>query len=410
MYRIHDAIAQQIRNLNASNLVETFLIGFFDFIILGILAITLDLILKNFFQIIAKRVVNKTKFNWDDILYKNRVFNSLSHFVSISIIILLTSIFIPETYNQLNKFINNILYIVFILIFIQFVTRVIDSVVTISTSENNHRTIAVRSFAQLLKIMTYLFSSILLISIILEQDISVIIGSLSALTAIIILVFKDSILGFVSGVQIASTKMIKVGDWISISKHKVDGIVIEINLVSAKIQNWDKTISSVPTYDLISSSVKSYEPMIAMNVRRIKRSLIFNIKSFAFIENSELENFKRFELIESYINTKQNEIENENINNKKSDKSIINRRRLTNIGVFRKYTELYLKNNPKINQNQTLLVRQLDPTPHGLPLEIYCFTNSSKWNAYEEIQSDIFDHLLTSSKEFNLEVVQVLTN
>ncbi len=410
MHKIHHFITDNIKSLELSNFLENILIGFVDIILLTLFALLLDFILKKIFLLIVQRVVSKTKFHWDNVLFDNRVFNSVSHFISISIIILLTSLLIPEKYNHLAEFINTILYVTFITIFIQFITRVIDSVVAISTSENNHRTIAVRSFAQLTKILTYIFGAIILVSILLEQDITVIIGSLSALTAVIILIFKDTILGFVSGVQIASTKMIKVGDWISVPKHDVDGVVLEINLVSAKIRNWDKTISSVPTYDLISSTVKSYESMKEANVRRIKRSLIFNIKSFSFLKAHDLENYKHFQLIQSYLEEKSIELEKENAKHHVSDDSLINGRRLTNIGVFRKYTALYLKKHPDIAQDQTLMVRQLNPTPHGLPLEIYCFTASSDWITYESIQADIFDHLLTAAREFNLEIVQVLTN
>ncbi len=336
MYKIHHFITENIKSLELSTFLENILIGIVDLTLLTFLAVLLDYILKKIFLLIAQRVVSKTKFNWDNVLFENRVFNSVSHFISISIIILLTSLLIPEKYEHLAEFINNILYVAFIIIFIQFITRVIDSVVTISTSENNHRTVAVRSFAQLSKILTYIFGAILLVSILLKQDITVIIGSLSALTAVIILVFKDTILGFVSGVQIASTKMIKVGDWIAIPKHDVDGVVMEINLVSAKIRNWDKTISSVPTYDLISSTVKSYEPMKEANVRRIKRSLIFNIKSFSFLESADLEKFNHFQLIKPYLEEKITELQEDNTTHHINEDSLINGRRLTNIGVFRK--------------------------------------------------------------------------
>ncbi|MFV0530819.1 MAG: mechanosensitive ion channel family protein [Flavobacteriales bacterium] len=410
MYNIHHFITENIQSLELSSVLENILIGMVDLTLLTLFAFLLDFFIKKVFLLIIRGVVNKTKFHWDNVLFENKVFNSVSHFISVSIIIVVTSLLIPEKYEHLMEFINNIFYITFVIIFIRLITRIIDSVVTISTSENNHRTIAVRSFAQLSKILTYIFGIVLLISILLKQDVTVIIGSLSALTAIIILIFKDTILGFVSGVQIASTKMIKVGDWIAVPKHDVDGVVLEINLVSAKVRNWDKTISSIPTYDLISSAVKSYEPMREANVRRIKRSLIFNIKSFSFLKTQDLEDYKRFQLIKSYLEKKSIELEEENTKHQVSQDSIINGRRLTNIGVFRKYVELYLTKHPGIAQDQTLMVRQLDPTPHGLPLEIYCFTTGSDWITYESVQADIFDHLLTSAREFNLEIVQVLTN
>lgn len=410
MESIHHFITRLIHSLGLSESAKSLSIGITDLLLLGLSAFLLDFILKNIFSIIARKIVNRTQFTWDDALYENKIFNSLSHAISISFIFLFSTYFIPKEQQNLLIFTNKIIYILFILVFLQFIVRFINAIVSISTSENNHRTVAVRSFAQLLKIITYIFGMILLISVLLGQDFKVIIGSLSAITAIILLLFKDTILGFVSGVQIASTKMVKVGDWIYVPKYKVDGTVVEINLVSAKIRGWDKTVSSVPTYDLISSSVKNYESMQKENVRRIKRSLIFNTKSFRFLQKKDLEFLKSYELIAPYLSEKIISIDAEEAKCKVSNmSSTINSQQLTNIGVFRKYAELYLKNHAQIAKNETLLVRQLDLSPHGLPLEIYCFTNTSDWIKYEKIQADIFDHLLTSAHAFNLELVQILS-
>ncbi|WP_185851576.1 mechanosensitive ion channel family protein [Blattabacterium cuenoti] len=374
-----------------------------------ILLIILELIFNKGVRFIGKRIVSSTHFIWDNILYENKVFDSFSHFFPLSIGFLLLKPFFKDHYTTVI-FLEKIFNILFVLIVLQFLIRVINSIMRIANSENNHQTIAVRSFSQLLKIVSILFCVLIIISILTKNDILSVITSLGAITAIVILVFRDTILGFVSGVQMASTKMIKVGDWIGIPKYSIEGTVIEINLISAKIENFDKTITSIPTYDLISTAVTNFEVMRQKNIRRIKRSILFNIQSFHFCNSSKLEKFQHFYLIKNYIKKKQKEIELFN-KEKNIDVSMdINGRRLTNIGLFRQYALEYLHQHPKISQSETLMVRHLEPTPYGLPIELYCFTNTSESVKYEQIQASVFDHLLTAAKEFNLKVTQVATN
>ena len=221
-----------------------------------------------------------------------------------------------------------------------------------------------------------------------------------------VLVFRDTILGFVTGIHVATSRSLKVGDWIGIPKYNLEGNVMEISLLTTKIMNFDKTISTVPTYDLMTTEIRNYQVMTEGNLRRIKRSMIFNIKSFHFLTEEQLDRVEKVNLISDYIKTKRAEIEKEqsDYHNPEND---LNRQQLTNIGVFRKYVETYLKHNPNIEQKEIILVRQLENTTQGLPLEIYCFTIYSNLADYERVQSDIFDHLLVAAQDFELEIMQV---
>ncbi|WP_185869615.1 mechanosensitive ion channel family protein [Blattabacterium cuenoti] len=371
-----------------------------------IMLIILEFIFNKGVRFIAKRIVSSTHFIWDDILYENKVFDSLAHFFPLSIGFILIEPFF-KNYKSIIIYLEKIFDILFVLIVLQFLIRVVNSIMRIATSENNHQTIAVRSFSQLLKIISIIFCVLVIIAILTKNDLITVLTSLGAITAVVMLVFKNTILGFVSGVQMASTKMIKVGDWIGIHKYNIEGKVIEINLTSAKIENFDKTITSVPTYDLISTAVTNFEVMRQKNIRRIKRSILFNIQSFHFCNSDKLIKFKHVYLIKNYIQKKQKEIDIFN-KEKNIDISInLNGRRLTNIGLFRQYALEYLYQHPRISQSETLMVRHLETTPYGLPVELYCFTNTSESIKYEQIQASVFDHLLTAAKEFNLEVTQV---
>ncbi|AGD97932.1 mechanosensitive ion channel membrane transport protein [Blattabacterium sp. (Blatta orientalis) str. Tarazona] len=375
----------------------------------SVLLIILEWIFNRGVRFIGRRIVNSTHFIWDNILYENKVFDSLAHFFPLSIGYLLINPFF-KNYQTIIIYLEKIFDILFVLIILQFLIRVVNSIMRIATSENNHQTIAVRSFSQLLKIVSVIFCVLVIIAILTKNDLITVLTSLGAITAIVILVFRDTILGFVSGVQMASTKMIKVGDWVGIHKYSIEGTVREINLTSAKIENFDKTITSVPTYDLISTAVTNFEVMRQKNIRRIKRSILFNIQSFHFCNSAKLEKFKHFYLIKNYIHRKQKEIESFNKENNIDVSMDINGRRLTNIGLFRQYALEYLHQHPRISQSETLMVRHLEPTPYGLPIELYCFTNTSESIKYEQIQASVFDHLLTAAKEFNLKVTQVTTN
>jgi miniconductance mechanosensitive channel len=231
-------------------------------------------------------------------------------------------------------------------------------------------------------------------------------SGVGALTAVLLLVFKDAILGFVAGIMISVNEMVRIGDWIEVPKAGADGDVIDVSLTTVKVQNWDKTITTIPTYDLISGSFKNWRGMSDSGGRRIKRAIQIDMRSVRFADEALMAHWQKIDLLRTYLAEKQREIDMDN-GRRGTDLAILgNGRRITNLGTFRAYCIAYLKAHPKIHQDMTFLVRQLAPTEHGLPLEIYVFTNDIRWPAYESIQADIFDHLLAVIGEFQLGVFQ----
>jgi miniconductance mechanosensitive channel len=226
------------------------------------------------------------------------------------------------------------------------------------------------------------------------------------LAAVLMLVFKDSILGFIAGIQLSANNMVRIGDWISMPGNNADGTIIEITLNTVKVKNWDQTISTIPIYSLVSDSFINWRGMEESGGRRIKRSISIDMKSVKFCTEKMLDKLKKIQLIIDYINDKQKEIKEFNKKHNVDESVSVNGRRLTNVGVFRKYVEEYLKQHPKIHNDMTFLVRQLQPTEKGLPVEIYVFSNDQKWANYEAIQSDIFDHILAIIPEFELKIFQ----
>lgn len=262
----------------------------------------------------------------------------------------------------------------------------------------------IKGYIQIIKIFIYAVAVVLMIAALIDKSPVILLSGLGAMAAVLMLVFQDTLLSLVASVQISSNGMIRVGDWIEMPQVNADGDVIDIALHTVKVQNWDKTITTIPTKKFLSESFKNWRGMSEAGGRRIKRCLFLDQNSVRFLTVEEENHLKNFILLKDYLDEKDQEIEVWNKEN--SDNNAINCRRITNLGTFRAYIEQYLKNHSKIHKNMTLLVRQLAPTAEGIPLEIYCFTNDIRWNAYEGIQSDIFDHLLAILPEFGLRVFQ----
>ena len=365
----------------------------------------LDWIAKGIILSTVDKLIRKSKVKWDDVFLEHKVFHNLAHVVPIVSIDFFLPIFFSE-YPNFVALVDTITDMGFVWIIVMILMSVISSLTQLSKKDEEYVSIAIQSLSQLVKIVIIVFAIIVTFSIILKIDLSSIFGALGALMAVIILVFRDTILGFVASIQMSASKMVKIGDWVAMPSYNADGPLIELNLMTAKIQNWDKTITSVPTYALISSSVKNWEGMSAAGVRRIKRAINFDVNSINFIKNDDFEKFKQFDLLEDFIVKREREIEEYNKSKVKNPNSVVNIRKQTNIGVFRKYAELYLRNHEMISNEQTLMVRQLQATEKGLPLEIYCFSTDTAWVNYEEIQSNIFDHLYAVANEFGLRIFQ----
>ena len=365
----------------------------------------LDWIAKGIILSTVDKLIRKSKVKWDDVFLEHKVFHNLAHVVPILSIDFFLPIFFSE-YPNFISLVDTITDMGFVWIMVLIMMSIISSLTQLSKKDEEYVSIAIQSLSQLVKIVIIVFAIIVTFSIILKIDLSSIFGALGALMAVIILVFRDTILGFVASIQMSASKMVKIGDWVAMPSYNADGPLIELNLMTAKIQNWDKTITSVPTYALISSSVKNWEGMSTAGVRRIKRAINFDVNSIHFIKNGDLDKFKQFDLLEDFIVKREEEIEKHNKSKVKNPKLVVNLRKQTNIGVFRKYAELYLRNHEMISNEQTLMVRQLQSTEKGLPLEVYCFSTDTAWINYEEIQSDIFDHLYAVANEFGLRIFQ----
>ncbi len=265
---------------------------------------------------------------------------------------------------------------------------------------------AMKTIVQTLKLVVGIVVGIYTISILADKSPVAILSGLGAMSAVLMLIFKDTILGFSAGLQITTNKMVEIGDWIEMPKYGADGDVIDIGLNVVKVRNWDKTITTIPTYALVSDSFKNWRGMRESGGRRIKRAIPIDIKTISFLSEDDIKRLKKAHLLAPYLETKLSEIGSYNAKNDLDPSVAINSRRLTNIGTLRAYIMAYLKSNPNINQEMTIMVRQLSPSQFGLPLEIYCFTSTTNWVEYEDIQSDIFDHIYSVLDEFNLKSYQ----
>ena len=403
---------------NLSEILETFFIRIGaagnNAIILKDLSLSLAILLVSIiFFFIAKKILLKvlkiltlkTKSKWDDMLYENRVFHKLAYLVpAYTLQLLLPLVFID--YPQINSFIGSLINLYMLIILMVSINAFLNAVYKIYQHYEISNDIPIKGYIQVAKIIMYLIFAILIISILIDKNPISLLAGLGALSAVLMLIFKDVILGFVGGIQLSVNNMLRPGDWISMQKYGADGTVIDITLTTVKVQNWDKTISTIPTYSLISDSFQNWRGMEESGGRRIKRSININTNSIMFCTTEMLERFKKIELITEYINNKEAELEEYNKKNNIDSSVIVNGRRQTNIGVFRAYLNAYLRSHPHINPEMTFLIRQLQPTELGLPIEIYVFSSIQEWAKYEDIQSDIFDHIFASIGRFDLMVFQ----
>jgi len=350
-------------------------------------------------------VVRKTRFTWDDIFLETNVFSRLSHFAP-AIVIWAMAGWVLDDYPGWLMLVQKLTYLYMIVASILFLYSFIDAwhkiYSTLPIAE--HRNI--KGYVQLVKIIITIVALILTIALLSNKEIGVLVAGLGAMAAVLILVFKDTILGLVASIQLSANKMVKVGDWIVLPSRGTDGTVIDISLNTVKVQNWDKTITTVPTYALVQESFHNWKGMEESGGRRIKRAINLDMKSVKFIDRELRKKLGKIRILKEYLERKESELNKYNAENGIDDSVLINGRRMTNLGTFRAYVEAYLHHHPKIHNDMTFLVRQLHPSDKGLPLEIYVFSNDQKWANYEAIQSDIFDHLLAVIPEFDLRVFQ----
>ena len=349
------------------------------------------------------KIFRKTSTEFDDILLEQKVFNKLPYLIPLIFLYSLRDV-VP-----FFKSVDRFLIALIALIILISLNALINAINDVYRKSKFAEKLNIKSYAQVVKLILNSVGIIIIAALLAGKSPIYFLSGLGALTAVLILVFKDTILSLVSSVQISSNDLFKIGDWIEAPQFGADGNVIDIALHSVKVQNWDKTICVVPTNQLINSSFKNWRGMSESGGRRIKRSIKINMKSIKFCSDSMIEKFKTIYLLKDYMEEKLKEINGHNIDKKIDEADVVNRRSLTNVGTFRAYIKFYLKNNAKIHNDMTFLVRQLAPQSDGLPIEIYVFSNDTNWVNYEAIQSDIFDHLLAILPEFDLEVFQNLT-
>jgi len=368
-------------------------------------AFVLNLIAKQIIVRAVIAIIRRSKTSWDDVLIEHNVFKRISHFVPAIAINSLAQFFFADS----EKFVYVLemgVNIYLILIFIWVIDSFLNAVLDLYNRTNKAKRVPLKGFLQAVKLVIYLIGIIIILSIAFGKSPIYFFSGLGAVTAVLLLVFKDAILGFVAGIQISVNNMVQVGDWIEMPKSGADGDVIDVTLTTVKIQNWDKTISTVPTYTLISDSFKNWRGMSEAGGRRIKRSINLDMNSVRFSDGELMDKFKRFELLKPYLDSKLEEVHEYNSSKQSDMNELINGRHLTNVGTFRAYCLAYLREHEQIHQDMTLLVRQLQPNPEGLPIEIYVFSKDTRWAFYEDIQADIFDHLLAVIPEFQLKVYQ----
>ncbi len=391
-----------IRFLTSKGLSEVVSQGIATLIIvasISLVVIVINFITKKIILSFFKRIAKSTSSSFDDLLIKNKVPGLLSYIPSLFFLFWI----IPSYSNTLYLLIEAFTVILFILT----VRAILNTVKDYFKSSDSLKHIPVDSYIQVIMIFIWFVGIILILSILTGREVGTFLASLGALSAIIILVFRDTILGFVSSIQITVNDTVRIGDWITMKGSNADGTVIEVNLSTVKVQNFDNTITTIPTYKLVSDSFINWRGMSESDGRRIKRSLLIKPSSIKFLDDEEIESLKKIHLLSDYIKKVHKEIKSHNSSNQVDKSMLINGRNLTNLGIFREYVQRYLKEHPDTNDDLTMMCRQLQPTAQGIPIQIYAFSKDKEWTKYEALTSDIFDHLLSSVKYFNLECFEL---
>jgi miniconductance mechanosensitive channel len=364
-------------------------------------------VVRRFLTPVLRKIALRTPIKWDDYLVDRGAVERLillvpPLFVVVGMPLLLNAD--DPVYGFLHRVNNSVFIIVGFLLFESLLSAALD---VYQSGAQKHKA-PIRGVVQFAKLLGLLVSIVMILSMLADRSPLFFLSGIGALTAVLLLIFKDALLGLVAGIQITTMDLVRQGDWIEMPRHGADGDVIDVSLTTVRVQNWDRTITAIPAYDLVSSSFKNWRGMSESGGRRIKRSISIDLTSVKFIDKDVLHKLEKIKLLRPYLNTKVREIEEHNRQNITSEERLVlvNGRNLTNLGTFRAYCLAYLKSHSGIHQEMILMVRQLDSGSTGIPLEIYAFTNDINWIAYEGIQSDIFDHLYAVLPEFGLRAYQ----
>ncbi|WP_318310033.1 mechanosensitive ion channel family protein [Flagellimonas crocea] len=375
-------------------------------VVVLLLVLLLDILIWKVLRAVSIRLARKTKNNFDNFLVAHRVPRYVAHIVPLTILLE----FVPvafEDFDYAGGIALKTIKILFVLLVLIIFRKFFQSVNGYLKTRPKFKDKPIDSYVQVFMIIAWIIGLLTIFAIVTNTTVWKFFTALGAASAVILLIFRDSILGLVASIQVTINDMVRIGDWITFEKYGADGDVVEISLATVKVQNFDMTITTIPTYALISDSFKNWRGMQVSGGRRIKRSLIIRQKSIRFLTEAEVEKLKNIQLIESYIGLRSEQIKSYNQENKINKDILVNGRNLTNFGVFRKYVTNYLENHSAVNKKMTLMVRQLQPTPQGIPLEIYAFSSDKRWENYEYVIADIFDHLLAALPYFSLELFEL---
>ena len=379
---------------------------FILFALLLLIAFGVDFICRFILLHIVSALVKRTRVTWDDILFDRSVLIHLSRMVAP----LVLSLTIPMAFAGVESFglllISRLCNVLILITFLNFINALLKAIYTVYNSKEQFRDRPLKGLLQTAQVALWFIGGIVIIATLLGKSPLSLLAGLGASAAILMLVFKDSIMGVVSGVQLSANDMLKVGDWIAMPKYGADGTVIEVTLNTVKVRNWDNTITTIPPYLLVSDSFQNWRGMQESGGRRVKRSVNIDMNSVRFCTPEMLDKYRKIKLLADYIDRTEKVIKDYNETQQIDNSVLVNGRRQTNLGVFRAYLNAYLHNLPTVNDEMTILVRHLQPTDHGIPVELYFFTRTTDWAPYEQIQADVFDHLLAIVPEFDLRVFQ----
>lgn len=377
-----------------------------NIILLCLLAYAIYIVFKFVLVTIMMVVAQKTKTKFDDLLVTNKTAKYIAHLIPLLFIYKSVPV-ILDRYEYWEGVFGKLVGIYIVILVLWIIRTIFNALRDYLKLKPRYSDKPIDSFIQVVMIVLWIVGTTVIISKLFNIDQKEILTILGAVSAIIILIFRDTILGFVSSVQVSINDMVRIGDWITMDKFGADGDVIEINLATVKVRNFDNTTTTIPTYSLSSDSFQNWRGMLNSDGRRIKRHILIKASSIRFLEETELDNLKKIEIISDYIDTRKTEIDNYNTTNNIDKSLAINGRNLTNLGLFRKYILQYLKNYPELNQDMLMLCRQLQSTSHGIPLEVYAFSHDKLFENYEYIMSDIFDHIIASVPYFDLEIFEL---
>ena len=376
------------------------------FIVLAVaIAIAAYMVVRLLYNLFTKKVVARTATHWDDYIFGHKLFSRLLYYLPLLILYgILSARYHAE---QVAPFIDKTTFVALILLTVRNIHLFLQMMLHIYQGQKFAQRRPLKGIAQVITIFVYIIGALLSITTVLDVSPLTLLGGVGALSAVVLLIFKDPILGIVSGIHLSANNMLQIGDWIEVPEHNADGEVIDITMQSVRVRNWNKTIVSLPIYSLVSQSFINWRGMAETGGRRIKRAIAIDVNSVRFCDRDMVERFKRFSLIKEYLERKEKEIVEHNRSHKLDDlHDVASSRALTNLGTFRAYIYAYLRTHPLISHTLTLMVRHLQPTTHGIPIQIYAFCNDIVWENYESVQADIFDHIIASTKEFGLKIYQ----